>query len=81
MSERVTQWCQIDCECGQKHGAHLGHYDRVEGSCGRVYWALAPGRGPGGGYGPLKLYLWPGFPGLTVKQSARMLTVKPNREP
>ena len=71
MSERATQWCQVDCSCGQKHGANLGHYDRVQGSCGKVYWALQPKRN-----GPLVLFPWPGFPGLTIKQSASLLSVK-----
>jgi len=71
MSERVTMFCSVKCDCGQTHGATLGHYDRVEGSCGKIYWALQPRRN-----GPFVLFSWPGFPGLTISQSASMLSYR-----
>jgi len=78
MIERLTQWCAFECACGRKGGQTLGHYDRVQcGGCGKTWWALAPGRNAAGGYGPLKLFPWPGFPGLTPAQSSKLLTVKP----
>lgn len=71
MTPRVTRFCSTKCDCGETHGATLGHYDRVQGSCGEVFWALQPKRG-----GPFILKLWPGFPGITRQQSISMLSVK-----
>ncbi len=76
----AVQYCAVECLCGKRAGATLGHYGRVQCGCGVVWWALAPGLAPGrngqGGYGPLKLFRWPGFAGFSPEQSAHFLHYK-----
>lgn len=77
MAERPKQYCAGECVCGHRVAQTLEHYGRVQcGGCGKILWALAPGRNAAGGYGPLKLFPWPGFPGLTPAQSTNLLHVK-----
>lgn len=48
-------YVRLNCECGKRTGATLGHYDLCECVCGRVYWALRPKRN-----GVLVAFHWPG---------------------
>ena len=70
------QFCQVDCVCGERHGQYLGHYDRMQASCGRVYWALQPKRN-----GHLQLFTWPGLPGLNLSTSISMLHIVKDASP
>lgn len=57
------QYVTVKCDCGAKGGAYLRHYEFVRCVCGVRYWALRPLAS-----GPLKAFVWPGFPGMNLQQ-------------